>query len=533
MSRILIGTLMLSCMGVILAGCGGSPGTAENVLNVGNRSEVQDLDPHIVTGIAEFRALGALFEGLTGLNPESMAPVPATAESWSLSEDGKVYTFKIRETAKWSNGDPVTAHDFAYAWKRMLTPGLASEYSYMLHCMKNAKAYNDGTMSDFNEVGAKVIDDYTLEVTLENPTPYFLGMQIHYSWFPVHQATIENFGRMEDRGSAWTRAGNHVGNGPFRLLEWNPDAELRVVRSETYWDARNVKLDGVTFFPISDEMTEERSFRSGALDLTYTVPMHKVEEYQRESPALLQIFPYVQTYFYRFNTTRPPFDDRRVRQAFGLAIDRAELAKNVLKSGEAPAYFLTPPNTAGYTCTYKVADDVEKARALLAEAGYPDGQGLPPMDLLYNTSQADKVIAEAVQQMWKKGLNAQVEMRNQDYKVYLSSMTNLDYGICRSTWLADVLDPINFLECFLAGEGNNRTGFASEEYDGLIRAAYAEADTEVRFALLQKAEALLLEEAPISPVCFMTQKYLKKPEVKGLIPNSLGYIRWQDLYLEP
>ena len=525
---------LLCLMGI---GCGEKPDATSaaedsaNVINVGNRSEVQDLDPHLVTGIAEHRVLCALFQGLANLDATTLQPIPGAAVSWEVSPDDVAYTFKLRPEGRWSNGDPVTAHDFVYAWQRMLSPALGSEYAYLLHALKNGKAFNEGTLTDFSQVGAKAPDDLTLEVTLENPIPYFLSMQIHYAWFPVHRPTIEKFGQMTDRGTPWTRPGNHVGNGPFKLLDWKPDQVLKTVRSETYWDNANTKLDGVNFFPISNEQTEERSFRSGELDMTYSIPMHRIPVYQQESPELLVIAPYLQSYFYRFNLTRPPFNDARVRLAFSMAIDREEITRNILKGGEQPAYFLTPPGTAGYTSTYKVSHDQERARALLAEAGFPNGQGLPAIELLYNSADFDRTVAQAVQRMWKEVLGADVQLLNQDYKVYLSSMSNLDFAICRSTWLGDVLDPINFLECFLTGGGNNRTGYASPEFDALIQQAYAEADPETRRGYLQQAEARLLEDAPIAPVFFQTQKFLKSPRLQGLQPNLVGYIPWEDLYL--
>jgi oligopeptide transport system substrate-binding protein len=515
-----------------LAGCYTPDRETGAILKVGNGAEVQSLDPQLVSGVTEHRVLTSLFEGLADLDPKTMAATPGAAESWTVSEDGKTYTFALRRDGKWSDGAPLTARDFVYSWRRELSPTLAAEYGYLLHCLKNAKPYNEGKLKDFDQVGVKALDDYTLRVELENPTPYFLSMQIHYAWFPVQQATIERFGKMDDRDTTWTRAGNHVGNGAFLLVEWSPNEVIRVEKNPYYWNAAHVRLDGIHFYPIDNELTEERSFRAHELDMTSTVPMHKIPVYKKKYPELLNISPYVGVYFYRLNATRPPFTDKRVRQAFSMAIDREELARNVLKGDEPPAWNFTPPGLLGYTCATHLAYDVARARQLIAEAGYPDGKGMPPVDILYNSSESHRMIAETIQRMWKENLNADVRLLNQDWKVYLNSMDTLDYGVARSAWIADVLDPVNFLECFLTNGGNNRTGWTSPEYDAIIQHAYAEPDSTKRFALLQDAEKMLLDESPIAPIYFYTWKFLKSPEVKGLVPNVLGYLRWTDMWLE-
>lgn len=527
--RRVLGRCALACL-LAAFGCRGSSSEPRGkILNVGNRSEVQDLDPHLVTGIAEFRALGALFEGLVNLDPASLKPIPGVAERWEVSADALHYRFYLRENARWSNGDPVTAEDFVYAWQRMLSPALGAEYAYLLHCLKNAKDFNEGRLQDFSEVGVKAVSPHLLDVFLENPVPYFLSMQIHFAWFPVHRGTIERFGSMTQRGSPWTRPENHVGNGPFRVAAWKPDEVLAVERNPYYWDAARVRLDGVRFYPISNELTEERLFRSGRLHITYTVPMFRIDAYRREQPNVLQIHPYLQSYFYRFNVTRAPFQDERVRQAFSYAIDRKALAEEVWKAGEQPAYCLTPPNTNGYTCRTRVPYDPERAQQLLAAAGFPEGKGFPHVQLLYNTAETDRIVAEAVQQMWRRTLGVQVELVNQEYKVYLSSMSNLEYDIARSTWLGDVYDPVNFLECFLSTSGNNRTGFASPEFDAYIEQAYKATDAAVREEALQQAESMLLTHAVIAPVAFMTQKFLMAENVRGYAPNLLGYFAWRDM----
>ena len=537
--RRIYSVVLLSGLAVplLLSGCTGSETAVvkagrDGVLLVGNGAEPQALDPHLVTGVPEHRILTTLFEGLVDVDRATLEPVPAVAESWKVSDDGRVYTFTLRDTAKWSNGDPVTAHDFAYAWQRILTPALGSEYAYMLHCLVNAKAYNEGALDDFGQVGVRVVDDRTLEVTLTNPTPYFLAMQIHYTWFPLHRATIEQHGRIEERGTKWTRPGNFVGNGAFVLDEWRPDSVLTVTKNPHYWNAGAVALNAVKFLPIKDTLTEERSFRSGELHLTENVPVSKIEVYQRDHPDVVFIDPYYGTYYYRLNVKRPPFKDVLVRRALAMAVDRETLVARVIKKGREPAGNLTPPD-ATYSFAAGLEYNVEEAQRLLAEAGYPDGEGFPKTELLYNTNEDHKLVAEAVQQMWKNNLNIEVGLLNQDWKVYLSSMTRFDYQIARSGWIGDFVDPINFLECFTTDNGNNRTGWSSEAYDALIDQARAALDQAERLRMLEEAERILVDELPIIPICFYTRVYLKSPDVKGLETNLLGYINFKRLRLEP
>ncbi len=528
-------TTILTLLLLATAGCS-SKSTAPTegaILNVNLGAEVQDLDPHIVTGVPEHRATSALFEGLTDLNPATMEAIPAAATSWEVSEDKTVYTFHLRKEAMWSNGDAVTAHDFAYAWRRMLTPALGAEYAYLLYILKNAQAYHEGALTDFDEVGVKVVDDYTLEVTLAAPTPYFITSHIHYAWYPLHQATIEAHGAIHDRGTKWTRVENFVGNGAFILTEWAPNEVMTLAKNPRYWNRNAVKLDGINFYPIDDLQTEERSFRSGDLHVTEDIPLHRIQVYQAENPAVLKLAPYLGVYYYRINVTKPPFDDKRVRQAFSMALNREVICRDVMKAGEAPAFTYVPPNCGTYTSAAPLKYDPEAAKALLTEAGYPNGEGLPKVEMLYNTSDNHKRIAEAMQNIWKQNLGTDaVRLLNQDWKVYLSSMNALDYQMARSGWIADVVDPINFLECFLSNSGNNRTGFKSPAYDALIEQAYIEPDIDKRNAVMQEAEAILLDEAVIIPIYFYTRKFLMATEVKGYIDNPLGYMRWEDFYLE-
>ena len=525
--------LLLAMAASGLSGCGGNEtAPQDNVLRININAEVKDLDPHLVTGVPEHRVNGALFEGLVDLDSATLDPVPGAAKSWELSEDKRTYTFHLRDDGKWSNGDPLTAQDFLYSYQRMLTPTLAADYSYLLHCIKNAKAYNEGTLTDFSEVGVKVVDPHTLTITLENPTPYFLFMQMHQAWYPVHQGTIEAHGAMDQRNTRWTRAGNHVGNGPFRLTDWRPNEVIEVVRNEHYWNKENVRLSGILFYPIDDLQTEERSFRTGKIQMTGEVPLDKLAAYRKDNPEVLHIDPYLGVYFYRLNTTKPPFDDVRVRQALSLATDRDSLVTNVLNGGERPAFHYVPPGIEGYQSEKRLAFDPEKAKALLAEAGYPNGENMPPIEILYNTSENHRRIAETIQQMWKTHLGVDVQLMNQDWQVYLDTTRSMNYSIARAAWIGDVVDPVNFLEMWLTEGGNNETGYSRSEYDTLIQQAYAEPDVSARAAVLKSAEDMILEDLPIVPIYFYTRKYLQAPEVKGYAPNVLGYLRFQEFYLE-
>lgn len=509
-----------------------SKATQAQVLHQNNGTEPADLDPHIVTGVPEHHILAALFEGLVDEDPKDLSPVPGVAESWKVSKDGKVYTFYLNKNAKWSNGDPLTAHDFVYSWRRVLTPSLAGEYAYMLHYVKNAEAYNKGEIKDFSKVGAKALDDYTFQVTLRSKTPFFLYVLQHYATFPVHRATIEKFGKIDTRGSKWTRPGNMVSNGAFQLETWELNKVITVKRNPHYWDSKTVKLNGIHFHPIESQQTEERMFRAGELHVSHEIPINKIEVYKKENPELIRISPYLGTYFYRVNVTKPPLNDVKVRRALSMSVDRKQIVEKVSKGGQLPSHTFTPPGTSGYTAKATVPFNIEKAKALLAEAGYPNGKGFPSIEILYNTSENHKVIAEAVQQMWKKNLNISVTLANQDWKVYLSSQRTLDYGICRAGWIGDYPDPNTFLDMFVTGGGNNDTGWSNKKYDQLIAQA-GRADTQAqRFKIFQEAEKILLEHSPVIPIYTYTRVFLISPDVQGWHPTILDHHPYKHVYLK-
>lgn len=531
----ILGVIALACA---LIACGGGESNVESgnragILHFGNGSEPQGLDPHVVTGVPENHIIRALFEGLAVKNPYTLEPEPGVAASWDISEDGRIVTFHINPEAKWSNGDPMTAHDYVWSWKRLLSPAMGAEYNYMLFPVKNAKAFATGEITDFDKVGVKALDDLTLQVTLTERTPYFIQLMDHYSTFAVHRPTLEKFGGATDRFTPWTRVENMVSNGAFRLKEWALNRRIEIEKSDTYWDRDNVRLEGVVYYPTENVVSEERMFRVGQLHYTQSVPLGKIPVYQEMEDSPYVQAPYLGTYYFLLNTTRPPLDDVRVRKALSMAVDRDKLNKTVLKGANVSAYSITPPDTLGYYPPKLFAYDVERARELLAEAGFPNGEGWPGLELTYNTSEDHRKIAVALQQMWKDALNIEVTLTNQEWKVYLDSVTQMNFQVARRGWIGDYVDPNNFLDLFLSGGGNNNTGFSDPRYDDLIlNKAPRAATQEERFEIFYEAETLLMEQMPIIPIFTYTSKHLIHPSVKGLPSNLMDSLNLKYVWLD-
>jgi oligopeptide transport system substrate-binding protein len=514
---------------------GGAAKSAVQVFHFGNGAEPQDLDPQAITGVPEHKIMMALFEGLASEDPHDLHPVPAVAESWDISSDGLVYTFRLRADAKWSNGDPVTAEDFLASYKRMLTPAFAAEYAYLIFSfVKGAEEYYKGELKDFSQVGFASPDPRTLVVTLKNPTPYLMKIiASHYAWTPVPVKVIAKHGPVDQRRTAWTKPENIVTNGPFRLKQWLPNQKLIAARDPHYWDAKTVKLDEIHFYPTEDISTEERMFRTGQLHRTNELPNGKIDTYRKEYPEALRIEPWLGIYYYRCNVTRPPLNDKRVRKALALAIDREALIQSVVRGGEDPAYAVSYPGTAGYAPRAKIEGNLEDAKRLLAEAGYPGGKGCPPIDLLYNTSEKHRAIAEAVQAMLQKNLGVEIRLLNQEWKVYLDTQHNThDFTLQRAGWIADYVDPHVFLEIWVTGGGNNDTLWGSPEYDKLLRQALATSEEKARYEIYQKMDAILVDEVPVIPIYYYKRVYALSPKVKGWNPTLLDNHPFKHIWIE-
>jgi len=503
------------------------------IFRVGNGTEPQDLDPQAVTGEPEHKILMGLFEGLVTNDPVDLHPIPGQAESWEISDDGLIYTFHLRAGLKWSNGDPIFADDYVQSYKRMLTPAFASEYSYLLWFVNGAEDFNKGKITDFAQVGFKALGAQTLQVTLKNRTPFLLKIiASHYAWYPVPIKVIAKFGPLDQRRSGWTKAENLVSNGPFMIKEWLPNQKIVLTRNPNYWDAVTVKLDEIEFYPTEDVATEERMFRTGQLDKTYELPVAKIDTYRKKYPELLHVDPFLCVYFYRCNVTRPPLNDKRVRKALALAINRESLVKNVLRGCHKPAYALSYPGTAGYAPRAKLEGGVTEAKRLLAEAGYPDGKGIPPIDFLYNTNENHRSIAEAIQSMWRTNLGIDITLHNQEWKVYLDAQHSQNYQMQRSGWIADYVDPHVFLEIWTSGNGNNDTLWSNPEYDRLFQAALAAKDDTERYEIYQNMDAILVDECPIIPIYHYERVFAMSPKVKGFYPTLLDIHPYQSIWIE-
>ena len=533
-----VALLAITALILTLSSCGDyqsnvESGNREGTLHWGNGTEPQSLDPHIATGVPEHHIISSLMEGLVYKDGETLEPRPGVAKSWDISADGRVYTFYLRQDARWSNGDLHNAHDYVWSWWRALQPALGNLYAYMYFPIANAKAYYDGEISDFSQVGVKALDDYVLQVTLTEPIPYFLQLLDHYSTYPVHRATVEKFGTADQRGTRWTFEGNIVGNGAFQLKEWKINRRITVERNPHYWNAENVRLNQVVFYPTENVTTEERMFRAGQLHYS-GIPSDKIQAYSQSADPSLRIQPYLGVYFYRLNVDKPQLSDKRVRRALGMTINRDQLVSQITKGGQIPAYAITPPGTMGYYPESDLAFDPEGAKKLLAEAGYPNGEGFPTTEILYNTSEGHRKIAVALQQMWKKHLNIDVILLNQEWKVYLDTVSNHHYEIARAGWIGDYVDPNNFLDMFLCNGGNNRTHWCNPEYDQIILQQVPKAQThQQRLELFQQAENILLDEMPVIPIYIYTSNNLVHPTVKNFGRNILNQANYREMYLEP
>ena len=496
-----------------------------------NGSEVQSLDPHKIDGVPESNISRDLFEGLV-ISDVDGHPVPGVAEKWE-NKDGKVWTFHLRKDAKWSNGEPVTAGDFVYSWRRLADPNTASPYSSYLQYghLANIDDIIAGKKPT-SDLGVKALDDHTLEVTLDEPVPYFYKLLVHSSMSPVPQSAIEKY------NEKWTQPGNIISNGAYKLKDWVVNERIVLDRNPQYWDNGKTVINEVTYLPIASEVTDVNRYRSGEIDMTYnTMPIELFHKLKKEIPAEVRVSPYLCTYYYELNNQRAPFTDPRVRTALKLGMDRDIIVNKVKNQGDLPAYGFTPPYTDGAKLTepewfgWSQEKRNEEAKKLLAEAGYTKDKPLT-FNLLYNTSDLHKKLAIAASSIWKKNLGVDVKLENQEWKTFLDSRRQGNYDVARASWCADYNEPTSFLNSKKSNSSNNYTGYKSAEFDKIVEAALDAGSEEQRAELYNKAEQQMDKDSALVPVYYYVNARLVKPWVGGYTgqdPQDNVYVK--DLYI--
>jgi oligopeptide transport system substrate-binding protein len=513
-------------LSTVLAGCGGkadekaastSGEAAKNVkqeITLNAISEPPAIDPAMATDTTSGWVLDHIFEGLY-TKDEKGQPVLGTAKDVKASEDGKTYTFTLRDDAKWSDGTPVTAQDFEYAWKRVLNPETGSQFAFYMYYIKGAEEYNKGK-GPVDNVGVTAKDDKTLVVELNAPLGYFKELLTMWTFYPVKKELVEG-------NKNWAaEAAGYVSNGPFKMTEWKHDSDVVVAKNENYWNNKVVNLTKVTWKMVPDATTYYQMYKSGELDLIQTLPTDVVA--QEQSNKEFKNVPYFGTYMYMFNVEKPPFTNAKVRRAFAMAIDREGLTKNITKAGEAPAYAFVPPGVKTSEGDFRKAGgkyfktDSAEAKKLLEEGMKEEGwTTLPEVTLLYNTAESHKKIAEAVQEMIKKNLGVSIKLANQEWKTYLDTTAQKNYQMARMGWIGVLLDPAVILDYYLGDSPNNRTGWKNEKYDSLIAQAKVEQDPDKHYQLLHDAEKVLMEDLPFVPVYHYTNTYLTSPKFTDVV----------------
>jgi len=577
-----------------------------------NETEVASVDPALITGQPEGRIVNSIFEGLVRLRADNTLAEPGMAERWEISDDGRIYTFHLRDDAFWSNGDPVTAHDFLYSIRRLIDPMTASRYAYQAWYILNAKRYSLGgstpapgdpvevelnppidapntvrgkvllgklvriessmdkaakesrrdrvyvvelegkehryqvaddnesvakgvnrcrqVLLDFREVGVRVVDDHTLEIRLTEPTPYFLDLLGFYPFAPVHRGCLEKHGKPE-----WTRSENIVTNGAFRLVARRIRDRVRLQRSDNYWDRANVRLNVVDALSVDNRSTALNLYMTGMIDWVTVPPPEVLRELIKAKPPRndLNPAPQLATYHFLLNNTRPPLNDKRVRQALSLALDRDEITRVATGAGEVPALSLVPPSMPNYKQQTCQPFSPDAARKLLAEAGYPDGRGFPKLEILYNTDQQHQAIAELTRKQWQRELGITASLRNEEWGSFQDSQQQLKYIVARRAWVGDYLDPNTYLDLFVTNGENNCTGFSNPQYDKYVADAAKEPDVAKRMQLLESAERLLMDEMPIIPVYFYVSRNMVRPRVRGFYNNLQDTHPLHAIWIDP
>ncbi|WP_453995527.1 peptide ABC transporter substrate-binding protein [Bacillus nitroreducens] len=498
------------------------------ILRLNNNEEPGSLHPGTAQGTHDSWILEHAFEGLTKKTPEGEI-IPGIAESWDTSEDGLTWTFKLRGDAKWSNGDPVTAHDFEYAWKYALNPETASTYAYQLYYLEGGEAYNSAEAGADLEaleaaVGVKAVDDTTLEVKLAQPTPYFVDLTSFYTYYPINKAV------QEANPNWYQEADSYVSNGAFKLTEWKHKESMKLAKNENYYDRDKINLDEVHFVIIDDENTSWQMYQSDELDLVYPLPQDVIGQLKAENNPEFQIGSDLAVYYYNLNTEKKPFNNVKIRKALSMAVDRETIVEHVAQGGQLPAYSIVPPGIPDVSGDYQentgklFEANIEEAKKLLEEGLAEEGlDKFPAVTLTYNTSEGHKMIAEAVQEMWRKNLGVEITLENVEFQVKLDREKAGDYEISRAGWVGDYVDPMTFMDLWVTDGPYNDANWSNAEYDKLVNLAKTTMVQEDRMKAMHDAEKILMDEMPVIPIYFYTKPFTVKPHVTGIYTPINSY----------
>lgn len=523
---------LLAASAAGLVGCGRDAGSAnaQRIFVRGNGPDPDSLDPHKARSWEAMVVLRDLFECLTRLDAKA-ASVPAAAAAWTVSDDGLVYVFKLRENLKWSNGEPVVAEDFAAGMRRLVDPATASQYAQVIDVILNAPDIVAGK-KPAAELGVAATDARTLAITLATPAPYLPGLLAHPSTGPLHRPSLEKLG---DR---FARAGDQVSNGAFVLAEWLQGSYIRATRNPHYWNAGAVKLDAVKYAQIPDENAELRAYRAGELHSTAVVPRGQFDFIKQNLASELHISPQLSVYYFGFNLDRPLFKNRDLRRALSLVVDRQRLADSVLRVGELPAYSWVPPGVHNYSAQAfdyarrSMPERIAEAKILLAKAGYSREKPLK-FELRYNTGEVHAKVAVAVASMWKEALGVEASLAAVEFRSLMQDVDRRDVDVFRLSWIGDYNDPYTFLQYLKSDFGINLPRYKSDRYDALLDEGARQVDVDRRRLLLEEAERVMLEDHPLIPLYFYVNKHLVKPEVAGWYDNVMNVVYSQDLSLHP
>ncbi len=523
--------ILIIMLGLVVSGCSNAGNLPQSEMKISWNPgpEPRTLDPQMSNSTPELIIELNLFEGLLRLDKDNN-PQNALADSITVTPDGLNYSVKLKDT-KWSNGDPVTAEDFKFAWMHALDPEAASEYAYQLFYIKNGEAYNNKS-AKAEDVGIKVIDPKTLEITLESPTPYFKSLLAFPTYFPVNKKVAE-------ANQEWNlKPETYVSNGPFKMQSWSHNDKMVLVRNPNYWDAENVKITELTFNLVEDGKAALTAFEANQLDGTDNIPSSDIERLKQA--GTLKAAPSLSTYYYCFNVTKKPFDNPKVCQALSMAIDRKALIENVVKGGETAAFAVVPggipDETAGKSFREAGGDyfkeDMSLAKQLLTDAGYPEGNSFPEISILYNNSGSNQILAQAIQDMWLKNLGIKVNLVGQEAQVYLASIQNQQYDAAKMEWVGDFVDPMTFLDVFVTNNGNNFPGWSNSDYDQAVATAKESGDQKVRMQAMHAAEKILITEMPLMPIYFSVNNYVVKDYIKDLTLSPFGFFDFKNAVVE-